>query len=86
MRIIDRAKIEGYVGLWYSIDSEFINGEEYFLLESEEFGDDIPCIIVDSNLKVVLDDVCNGLWEYKEYLGLIQEGESLSLRCYTYEV
>ena len=68
---IDRQKIEGYSGLWYSIDSEFINGEEYFLLKSEEYGDDTPCIIVDSNLKVVLDDVCNGLWEYKEYLGLI---------------
>lgn len=68
---IDNQKIEGYSGRWYSIDSEFISGEEYFLLESEEFGDDIPCIIVDSNLKVVLDDVCNGLWEYKEYLGLI---------------
>ena len=68
---IDNQKIEGYSGTWYSIDSEFINGEEYFLLESEEFGDDIPCVIVDSNLKVVLDDVCNGLWEYKEYLGLI---------------
>lgn len=86
MRIIDRAKIEGYVGLWYSIDSEIIEGEAYYLLESEEFGDDIPCIIVDSDLSVVFEDVYNGLWEYKEYLGLIQEGESLSLSCYTYEV
>lgn len=68
---IDRQKIDGYVGTWYSIDSEFINGEEYFLLESEEFGDDIPCLVVDSDLQVVLDDVHNGLWEYKEYLGLI---------------
>lgn len=68
---IEKQKIDGYIGTWYSIDSEIIQGEEYFLLESEEFGDDIPCIIVDSSLKVVLDDVCNGLWEYKEYLGLI---------------
>lgn len=68
---IEKQKIDGYIGTWYSIDSEIIQGEEYFLLESEEFGDDVPCIVVDSNLKVVLDDVCNGLWEYKEYLGLI---------------
>ena len=68
---IDRQKIDGYSGLWYSIDSEVIDGEVYYLLESEEFGDDIPCIIVDSDFSVVFEDVYNGLWEYKEYLGLI---------------
>ena len=68
---IDRQKIEGYSGKWNSIDSEIIEGEEYFLLESEEFGDDIPCIIVNKNLEAVLHCVCNGLRDYKKYLGLI---------------
>lgn len=68
---IENQKIEGYSGTWYSIDSEFINGEEYFLLESEEFGDDIPCIIVNKNLEAVLHCVCNGFRDYKEHLGLI---------------
>ena len=68
---IDNQKIEGYSGRWYSIDSGIIQGQEYFLLESEEWGDDVPCLIVDSSLNVVFGNVFNGLWEYKEYLGLV---------------
>ena len=68
---IDNQKIEGYSGTWYSIDSGIIQGQEYFLLESEEWGDDVPCLIVDSSLNVVFGNVFNGLWEYKEYLGLV---------------
>lgn len=56
----DKIKIKGHIGTWYVIDETVENGKKLYLLESEKFGDDAACIIVDENCSVVLDEVYNG--------------------------
>lgn len=60
-------EVEGHIGTWYVIDTDKINGTAYFLLEHEEHGDEAACVIVDSDGKLVLDDVWNGFDDLKEY-------------------
>ncbi|MEW6215830.1 MAG: hypothetical protein AB1478_11630, partial [Nitrospirota bacterium] len=36
------------------------NGEPAYLLESEIYGDEVPCLIVDKAGKIILDEVYNG--------------------------
>jgi hypothetical protein len=67
--IKDSIRIKCYKGTWYVIDRTTRNNKEYFLLESEIWGDDVPCIIVDENNKVVMDDVHNGFTDFDEMLG-----------------
>ena len=38
------------------------------LLESEQYGDEAPCVIVDENLALVLEDVYNGFYDYDEFV------------------
>lgn len=54
---------EGYQGTWYVIDEGYHEGEKVYLLESEDYGDEEPAIIVTSTLRVLLDGVWNGLEE-----------------------
>lgn len=56
----DGIRIEGHVGRWYVIDETERDGQRLYLLEHETYGDDAAGLIVDENLKVVLDDVWNG--------------------------
>lgn len=56
----DDIQIDGHIGTWYVIDVETINRKEYFLLESEDYGDEAACLIVDREKNLVLDDVWNG--------------------------
>lgn len=60
-------EVEGHIGTWYVIDTDKLNGTAYFLLEHEEHGDEAACVIVDSDGKLVLDDVWNGFDDLKEY-------------------
>lgn len=56
-----KIKISGYDGTWYVID-QTKNGQ-YFLLEHEKHGDEVPALIVTRTGKIKLEDVCNGLEE-----------------------
>ena len=60
-------EVEGHIGTWYVVDTEVIEHTKYFLLEHEEHGDEAACVIVDSDGKLVLDDVWNGFDDLKEY-------------------
>lgn len=60
-------EVDGHIGTWYVIDTEVMDGAKYFLLEHEEHGDSAACIIVDSDGKLVLDDVWNGFDDLKEH-------------------
>lgn len=53
-------KLEGYNGSWYIIDETIHNGNKYFLLESEIYGEDTASIIINKDFKVILDNVWNG--------------------------
>lgn len=37
---------------WYAIDKMTKYGKKYYLMESEKFGDEVPCIVMDENKKV----------------------------------
>lgn len=59
-------KVDQYKGTWYIIDESFYNSKKVYLLESEQFGEDIPCLIVDKDLKVVKNNVWNGFGDLDE--------------------
>lgn len=60
-------KIAGHVGTWYVIDRQTQpDGQTLYLLQHEVFGDCAPCLIVDENLNIILDDVWNGWLDLEE--------------------
>jgi hypothetical protein len=60
-------KLLGYMGTWCVIDECVFEDETHYLLESEQHGDEIPCLIakvfIDGKLRVFIDDVQNGFYE-----------------------
>lgn len=65
-------EVEGHFGTWYVIDTDKINDTAYFLLEHEEHGDEAACVIVDSDGKLVLDDIWNGFDDLREHFENIE--------------
>ena len=57
-------KLKGYYGTFYIISDTVmdIKGtlKRVYLLENEVYGDEVPCIIIEGNYKVILDNVYNG--------------------------
>lgn len=64
-------RVKGHIGTWYVIDSCIMLGARYYLLEHEDYGDEVPCIIIDTKDRVVLEDVYNGFDDLREHLSLI---------------
>ncbi len=54
-------KIEGLAGTWRAIDKEEIEGHSYFLLENEQYGDDVANILVDSSGNVFANALREGV-------------------------
>lgn len=65
---LENVILEGMPGTWYKIDSTILNGKEYFLFESENWGDEIPCIITDNELNIILMNTYNGFSDLEEHL------------------
>ena len=55
--------VEGHIGTWYAIDETEVNGEKFFLLEHEEYGDEAACVAVNEQGKLVAADLWNGFDE-----------------------
>lgn len=55
--------VEGHIGTWYTIDETEVNGEKFFLLEHEEYGDEAACVAVNEQGKLVAEDLWNGFDE-----------------------
>ncbi len=64
----DNIDIDGHIGTWYVIDSAVIDGKSLYLLESEIYGDEAACIIVDESKNIIMSDVWNGFDDYQAYL------------------
>ena len=63
-------KIEGYKGTYYVIDTRVTPIGIYFLLESEVYGDEVPCILTDSYLNFTYetyDCISIALNEFRTY-------------------
>lgn len=65
-------EVEGHLGTWYVIDTNIVNDTRYYLLEHEEHGDEAACVIVDSDGKLILDDVWNGLDDLQYYFDSLE--------------
>lgn len=65
-----KIKLDGYEGTWGVIDVMYANYDTLsgwcFLLESERYGDEAACIVIDQNKAVLLDSAWNG-WDDLEY-------------------
>ena len=78
-RVSEHIKIEGYDGTWYVIDEgNFVLTPDtddgrpltipanLFLLEHEQYGDDVANIIIAKDGSLVLDDVVNGFGDLED--------------------
>lgn len=52
-------------GVYSVIDEREIQGEMFYLMEHNDYGSDVACIVVDSNGEIVADDIWNGLDEFE---------------------
>lgn len=67
----ENLRIKGHKGTWYVIGEVTTLGKQYWLLESEIWGDEAPCLIVrSSNLMVVVDNVYNGFEDLYDTLSI----------------
>lgn len=64
----EHLEVEGHFGTWYVIDDTTVNGQPYFLLEHEKYGDEVPGIVVDAQGKLVMEECWNGLSELRGFL------------------
>lgn len=76
--------IEGHEGTWHTIDQTELEGEQFFLMEHDEYGDEAACIVVNESGELVAEDLWNGfddgfheaVREYFEDKGIIYEPEN----------
>lgn len=61
-------EIIGHKGTWYVISSCVRNGIDYFLLEHELYGEDSPCLIINEEYAIVMEDVENGFDDLDCYI------------------
>lgn len=56
----ENIKLNNINGTWYVIDESWVNSIKVYLLESEQYGDEIPCIVVDENMNILQRNAYNG--------------------------
>ena len=71
--LLEGIRVESHVGTWYSISHKVYDGEIYFLLEHEEYGDEAANIIIDIDGYVVLEGVRNGFDDLEDYFDIQKE-------------
>lgn len=54
--------VAGHTGTWYEIDR--LNG--MYLMESEQWGDETACLIINENNELLMDDIWNGWEDWEE--------------------
>lgn len=52
--------VSGHYGTWHTLESHNIQGQNFYLMESDEFGSDAANVIVDGTGKLVAEDVLTG--------------------------
>ena len=64
----DNIKVKDCDGTWYIFDAKIYNDKIYFLCESEQLGDELCHIIIDTESNLILDGVYNGFDDFEDYL------------------
>lgn len=65
---MENVTLKGIAGTWYEINRGWIQGTQYIIFESEQEGEDLPCIATDADLKIIILDCYNGLDDVRESL------------------
>ena len=68
--------VSGHYGTWHTLESHNIQGREFYLMESDEFGRDAANVIVDGTGKLVAEDVLTGF--SPEIVQMITEEQQLA--------
>ena len=68
--------VSGHYGTWHTLESHNIQGREFYLMESDEFGRDAANVIVDGTGKLVAEDVLTGFTP--EIVQMITEEQQLA--------
>ena len=67
--------VDGHFGTWHTIDTKKIGGQDFYLMEHDEFSSAVAAVIVDGTGKIVAEDVWNGF--SPEILAMIAEEQGL---------
>ena len=67
--------VDGHFGTWHTIDTRKIGGQDFYLMEHDEFNNEVATVIVDGTGKAVAEDVWNGF--SPEILSMIAEEQGL---------
>lgn len=60
----NKVKVEGYRGTWYVVDEVTFFYKDYYLLEHNFYGEDAPWVAIDTNGKLVMEDITGGVEEF----------------------
>ena len=63
----DSITVEGHKGKWYVINEAVHDGRTVYLLEHETYGDEVPGIAVDTDGKVVCEEIYDDFPECLDY-------------------
>lgn len=69
--------VDGHFGTWHTVDTQKIGGQDFYLMEHDEFNRAVAAVIVDGSGKVVAEDIWNGF--SPEILAMIAEEQGLVL-------
>ena len=69
--------VDGHFGTWHTIDTQRIGGQDFYLMEHDEFTSEVAAVIVDGTGKVVAENVWNGF--SPAILAMIAEEQGLVL-------
>ena len=69
--------VDGHFGTWHTVDTKKIDGQDFYLMEHDEFSSEVAAVIVDGTGKVVAEDVWNGF--SPGILAMIAEEQGLAL-------
>ena len=67
--------VSGHYGTWHTIESHNIQGKDFYLMESDDFGADAANVIVDGTGKLVAENVLTGFTP--EIVQMFTENSSL---------
>jgi len=59
-------KVKGHTGKWYEINRTQRGGRTLFLMEHQFYGDNAPCVIIDKDNTLIMEEVWNGFDDYDE--------------------
>lgn len=69
----EHIKIEGHKGTWYEIDNASYYGKTLYLMESEVYGDEAPCIIINNDNEIMAQEIYDGFLELDDRISFIKE-------------